>query len=162
MVAASSAERPWAFSSRARAWTVLTTARLAAISAPVPIAPCEGTTVCGFIASNVSNAAIQARALDTAVAARNDSFITTSPENSTLSPATKNPVSPRVCVGPTTTILTSTPPSDSTCSRSNVIAAGRRAASASSSAFAGERPENILTICMPPCANSSSWIVEFT
>ena len=39
--------------------------------------------------------------LELALADTNDWFITTSPEKSTLSPSTKKPVSPFVCVGPT-------------------------------------------------------------
>ena len=57
---------------------------------PSPTAPCDGTMVLGRIASNASNAASHAFMLDTWVAARNELFITTSPENSTPSPSTKS------------------------------------------------------------------------
>ena len=76
----------------------------------------------------------QAFMLEFWLAATNDWFITTSPANNTSSPSTKNTVSPRVCVGPTTSIRTRTPPRSSVCSRSKVMSALRATAPARTSA----------------------------
>ena len=75
--------------------------RLAGISVPSPSAPCGHDHRRTRIASNASNAASHAFMLDVCPAARNELFMTTSPAKSTRSSSTRNPVSPRVCVGPT-------------------------------------------------------------
>ena len=135
--------------------------RFGSTSVPGPTAPCAGTTVRGLNAGRVERrqpglharrrSGREKRLVHHHVAGK------------------QHPVAldeePRVAAGvgrPDDQGAHAQAAESSVYSRSNVMWAGRRAASFRSSAVSGERPENVFTICMPVSSNSFSCVVELT